>query len=108
MLGDEINPKTQAKRQVDKVKASAGGVRERVMGSATDLKDSGTGRASDVQGAVSDTMSSVQAAASSAPSKVRQQAQGNPLAAGLIGAGIGALAASLLPTASGSSRRRRP
>jgi len=75
-LTDRISPSRIARRRTDAIKSSAGGVRDRVMGSASSVTDT----------------------AGSAPGAVATKAQGNPLAAGLIGFGAGLLIASLLPT----------
>jgi len=85
-LTEEANPKTIAKRQVDKVKDGAVGVKDKIMGSASDLGSS-----------AGDSASSVGDAVSSAPGAVKQQTQGNPLAAGLVAFGAGLLVASLIP-----------
>jgi len=107
-LTEEANPKTMAKRQVDKVKDSALGVKDRIMGSASDagssvggaaagVKDRIMGTASDAGSTVGDKASSVGDAVSNAPSTVKAKAQGNPLAAGLVAFGIGYAIASAFP-----------
>jgi gas vesicle protein len=78
---------------VGSVKDTAGSVKD-TAGSA---KDSLAGTAASARDTIADKASSVADAASSAPQQVRRQAQGNPLAAGLIAFGAGMLLSSLLP-----------
>jgi Protein of unknown function (DUF3618) len=92
-LADSVNPAHVAGRQVDKVKGAVFGVKDKVMGSA-----------GSVAGAGSDTLSSAQSAVAGAPAQVGAQARGNPLAAGLIAFGVGALVSSLVP-ASGAEQQ---
>jgi uncharacterized protein DUF3618 len=88
-LADSVNPAHVAGRQVDKVKGAVFGardsVKDKVMGSG-----GGSGGES--------TLSSAQSAVSGAPAQLGAQARGNPLAAGLIAFGVGALVSSLLPS----------
>ena len=90
-LTDRAKPANVARRQVDKVRDAAGGLKDKVIGSMPSTGSSGSSGSSGGGGsALSDR-------ASSAPSQVRAQTQGNPLAAGLIAFGVGWLASSLLP-----------
>ena len=106
-LADSANPARVAERQVDKVKDSARGVKERIFGSPYDPYDEGAlGAARDsvgdtvhdardkVAGLVDDAGQAVQ----DAPRQVRRGTQGNPLAAGLIAFGLGALVGGLIPS----------
>lgn len=97
-LGDRVRPSSVARRQTDRAKAGASRLRERVMGTA----QSTTHHAGEsVRGAgesVRDVAGSVGDAVSGAPQTMREQAQGNPLAAGLVAFGVGMVVASLLPT----------
>jgi hypothetical protein len=91
-LTNKVSPSAVVGRRVDRIKGSASSVRDKVMGV---LPDSG-----DVQSAGSSVQSaagSAAQAASNAPNVVRQQAQGSPLAAGLIAFGAGMLVSALLP-----------
>lgn len=90
-LGDTVNPRNIASRQVDKVKDKARTVRDAIMGSPDDPYDHG--RAGDLQ----DGARAVGDAVSSAPSLAKQKTRGNPLAAGLIAFGAGLLVSSLIP-----------
>jgi hypothetical protein len=107
-LNEKVNPTRVMDRRVSAAKGRVGRMKERVMGSAQDTRYSAQGMASSAQGRASEMASnaagSVQDAASSAASAVQQapdtvirQAQGNPLAAGLIAFGVGWLVSSLLP-----------
>jgi hypothetical protein len=86
-LGEAVTPSNIARRQVDKVKGTAVGVKDRVMGSAHDSASS-----------VGDSVSGLTDAATGVPSEARRKAQGNPMAAGLIALGAGWLVGSLLPS----------
>jgi len=92
-LVEEVNPKNVARRQVDKVTGKAASVRDKVMGGASDTAGSIGGTAS----SLGDRASSLGDRAAGAPSAAKRQAQGNPLAAGVIAFGAGMLVASLLP-----------
>lgn len=91
-LSDKVSPSAVVGRRVDRIKGSASSLREKVMGA---MPDSGQ-----VQSAGSSMQSAAGGAAeavSNAPSAVRRQAQGSPLAAGLIAFGAGMLVAALVP-----------
>ena len=118
-LNEKVNPSRVMDRRVSAAKGRFINIKDRVMGSAHDTRSSaqyraqnaaGTvqGRAQDVAGTVQDkaqnAAESVQGAAQQAAHAVQQapdtivrQAQGNPLAAGLIAFGVGWLVSSLLP-----------
>lgn len=101
-LGDSTSPSNIARGQVDKVKESAASLKEKVFGSPEDPYDDGmvgdarsrldesrdnaSGMASDARDAVSD-----------APQQVKSRTRGNPIAAGLIAMGVGALIGGLIP-----------
>ena len=94
-LGDTVNPKNIATRQVDRVKDKARNLRDSIMGSPDDPY--GQGRAGELQSAVSDKASAVGDAVANAPQLAQQKTRGNPLAAGLIAFGVGLLVSSLIP-----------
>jgi len=107
-LNEKVNPARVMDRRVSAAKGRMTGLKEKVMGSAQDTTASAQGMASNaagsVQNAAASAADSVQSAASSAATAVQQapdtmirQAQGNPLAAGLIAFGVGWLVSSLLP-----------
>jgi gas vesicle protein len=103
-LGEAVQPSNIAKRQVSKVTGAATGVKDKIMGSAEDTVSTISGKASDVGGSVTGTVSgagsAVTGSVSSAGQTAKTQAQGNPLAAGLIALGAGWLLGSLLPASS--------
>jgi uncharacterized protein DUF3618 len=118
-LNEKVNPARVMDRRVTAAKSRVNSVKEKVMGSAQNARSSVMGSAQDtagtaqyhaqnavgtVQDKASSAAESVQGAAASAASAVQQapdtivrQAQGNPLAAGLIAFGVGWLVSSLLP-----------
>jgi hypothetical protein len=118
-LNEKVNPARVVDRRVTAARGRMSNLKEKVMGSAHDTRSHAHGMASNaagsVQGAASSAAGSVQGAASSAadsvssaastavgavqqaPDQVIRQAQGNPLAAGLIAFGVGWLVSSLLP-----------
>lgn len=111
-LTEKVSPKKVVGRQVDRAKDTVGGLKEKVMGKTSDVTSS-TGQGlssatssvtdtagsavSSVQGAASSAASTVSDTASSAAAATRRQAQGNPLAAGLVAFGLGWLVSSILP-----------
>src|SRR3954449_1021788 len=118
-LNEKVNPARVVDRRGTAAKGRITNLKEKVMGSAHDTTSHAHGVASNaagsVQGAASNAAGSVQSAASSAadsvqhaassavgavqqaPDTIVRQAQGNPLAAGLIAFGVGWLVSSLLP-----------
>src|SRR3954462_10509228 len=107
-LNEKVNPARVMDRRVSAAKGRFSNVKDKVMGTASNTTSNAQGMASNaagsVQNAASSAAGSVQDAASSAvstiqeaPQTVVRQAQGNPLAAGLIAFGVGWLVASLLP-----------
>ena len=102
-LTEKVSPGRVVSRRVDRVKGTAGSLKDRVMGSMPDtdsLRSAGGSAGSTLSsatGAVGNAVSGIGDAASSAPQAVRQQAQGNPLAAGLVAFGVGMVIASLAP-----------
>ena len=114
-LNEKVNPSRVMDRRVSAAKGRFTRARERVMGSAHDtrataqyrtqnaagtVQDKAQGAAESVQGAAQQAAQAVQ----QAPDTIVRQAQGNPLAAGLIAFGVGWLVSSLLPA---SERERQ-
>lgn len=99
-LGEAVQPSNIAKRQVNKVTGAATGLKDKVMGSAHDTASSVTDKASSAGGSVSGVASSATGTVTYAGETVKSQAQGNPLAAGMIALGAGWLLGSLLPATS--------
>lgn len=117
-LTEKVTPRKIAERRVDRVRSAAGRWKDKVMGAtpssggltsaAQGVADRASGATSQAVQSVSDGASTATSSASAAaasgvrtlqetPQMVRQQAQGNPLAAGLIAFGAGWLVSSLLP-----------
>ncbi|WP_104524693.1 DUF3618 domain-containing protein [Blastococcus atacamensis] len=107
-LNEKVNPSRVMDRRVTAAKGRVTNLKDKVMGTAHDTRSSAHGMASDAAGSVQNSAStaadSVQHAAQSAvgavqqaPETITRQAQGNPLAAGLIAFGVGWLVSSLLP-----------
>jgi Protein of unknown function (DUF3618) len=113
VLTEKVSPKQIVRRRTQRTKGALGRAKERVMGTTADsvstaghgLSSAGHGvthgvgsAASSVGDAATSAASGVGDAATSTATTVRRQAEGNPLAAGLIAFGVGWLASSLLPT----------
>lgn len=96
-LGEAVAPSTMARRQVDKVKDKAVGVKDRVMGSASDAGDSASHLAHGVGDSASGMVHAVGDKAGDAKVAARRKTQGNPMAAGLVALGAGWLLGSLMP-----------
>ena len=85
-LAVRTNPKKIAGRRWHSMKATATSVRHRLMGASSESTDTLSDKASGIGGAVR-----------GAPETMVRQAQGSPLAAGVIAFGAGLLTAALLP-----------
>jgi len=100
-LTEKVTPSRIMHRRANRVRRAFGSMRDTVMGSASDAGDRMSSAVSTATDTVSSTASSAASSAgelvSDAPRKVREQAQGNPLAAGLVAFGLGWLVASLPP-----------
>ena len=94
-LGDSAKPSNIVREQVDNVKDKAHGLKERIFGSDYDPYDHGA--VGDVGDRASGVVSDARDAVADAPRQLKSQTRGNPIAAGLIAAGVGALIGGLLP-----------
>jgi hypothetical protein len=92
-LEDRVSPTRIKERQTAKVRSRWSDVKTSVMGSADDAQDRGAALADQAQGSLQDAQQAVK----HSPQQLEDATRGNPLAAGLIAFGIGALAGSLLP-----------
>ena len=96
-IADRTSPGRIIQRRRQRMSDGWRSVRDRVMGRADDpygsAGDSGSGMADSAR----DTAGTVVEGARQAPEKLLEQAQGNPIAAGLIAFGGGLLVASLIP-----------
>jgi hypothetical protein len=118
-LAGKVSPHRIASNQVNRAQSALGRFKDKVMGTATqaghttaaaahtavdDVKQGASWTADEVkQGAstaghkMSEAASSVGDGAEAGVARSREQTQGNPLAAGVIAFGVGALLSSLLP-----------
>lgn len=102
-LADGANPANVARRQVDKVKDGANDLKARIFGDPDQPWDDGAvgdvqHRVGDIQDRAAGAVEDAKLAVQDAPRQIRRQAQGNPLAAGLVAFGLGALVGGLLPS----------
>jgi len=115
LLADRTIPTRVARRRWAGVKDSVRGVTDKVMGSTSEgahatrsgvrsATDSVQSAASQAGEKASNVASSVADSVRQAPQTVTRQAQGNPLAAGMIAFGVGLLAASLIPATDAERR----
>jgi ElaB/YqjD/DUF883 family membrane-anchored ribosome-binding protein len=96
-LGDRVSPSSVARRQADKVKGGIGRLRERVMGTSQSAGGSMHEAASSVGDTAQEAAGKARDAVTQAPQTVLKQAEGNPLAAGLVAFGLGLVVASMIP-----------
>ncbi|MGL5858019.1 MAG: DUF3618 domain-containing protein [Angustibacter sp.] len=104
-LTEQVHPKNVARRGIGKVTGRATSLKDRVMGSSREHAAAGrhavtssvSGSVGSAAHSVSSAAGSVRGAVSDAPDQITARTQGNPLAAGLIAFGLGALVSSLLP-----------
>lgn len=91
-LEDRVSPSRIKDRQTEKVRSRFHDARDRVMGTSN-----GEEGLSGARDRMSGTAHDAQEAAHQVPERIESATQGNPLAAGLIAFGVGALMGSLLP-----------
>jgi gas vesicle protein len=96
-LADQANPAHIAQRQVSKAKAAGGRLLDRVLGSAEDVRDAAVEGVHHAVEGVRDAAGGLGDSVAGAPRAVRHQAQGNPLAAGMVAFGVGLLVAAAFP-----------
>lgn len=119
-LADSANPKNIAQAQVEKAKETVadkvGSVKEKVFGSEDDYADNGvvgdvrdraTGAVEDARYRAQDAVDGVRQNVADAPKAVRRNTRGNPLAAGLVAFGLGALVGSMMPATDAEKRAAR-
>jgi hypothetical protein len=92
-LEDRVSPTRIKERQTEKVRSRWADVKTSVMGATDDAQDRGAALADQAQGSLQDAQQAVK----QTPQQLEDATRGNPLAAGLIAFGVGALAGSLLP-----------
>lgn len=98
-LNDKVSPAKFLSRRTDKLKETAGSMKDRLMGSSDSPGDAAKDKAGSAVASMKDATDSLGSKVSDAVSTdaIRQQAQGNPIAAGLIAFGVGWLLSSLVP-----------
>lgn len=101
-LGDSAKPSNVVREQVDNVKDGARNLKERIFGRPDDPWDDGAvgglkDGVDDVRDKAAGLVHDAGEAVSDAPQRIKQGTRGNPLAAGLVALGIGALIGGLLP-----------
>lgn len=96
-LAYEANPAHIAQRQVQKVKAKGSRLLDRILGTAEDVRDAAADKLHQASDAVTGAASDAGDTVSNLPATTKAQAQGNPLAAGLVAFGIGLLIAAAIP-----------
>lgn len=89
-LTDRVNPRRIAGDRVGQARGAFTRAKEKMMGSSNHLGQEAGQRMSHAAGSVRDETRSL-------GQHSREQAQGNPMAAGLVAFGVGLLAASLIP-----------
>ena len=85
-IEDRVSPSRIKERQSQRARTKWARMRESVMGSKEDAKSRASGKAHEAQ----DRMHQ-------GPERVEQMTRGNPMAAGLIALGVGALAGTMIP-----------
>lgn len=131
-LAEKTSPSRIVGRRVERTRGHLVGLKEKIMGSSdgprrtydpayTDepyvdagpssgasrlesAKESVTGAASHAAGSAREGLSSAQDAAHGAVATVREQADGNPLAAGVLAFGVGWLVSSLMPASTAETQ----
>lgn len=99
-LADKVSPPKIMERQKTRLRERFGGVKERVMGVADDMGHSASSMGHSAGSALSDAGDAVK----NLPHKAKETTQGAPLVVGLVAAGLGFLAASLIPTSNAERR----
>jgi hypothetical protein len=96
-IGDRLSPSRMVDRRRNRMRAGVHRFRERVMGTATDARERVTAPAHAAVDAGGEGISSAVGMVRDAPDMLRERTQGSPLAVGVVAAGLGFLAAALLP-----------
>ncbi len=106
VLNEKVNPRYAVQRRKEAARSSLSRARDRVMGNVPSMPSMGSGNSGGGNGSAG-TVQAMGDRVSSAPDMARSQAQGNPLAAGLIAFGAGWLASSLLPASQAEQQAAR-
>ncbi|HEY9416417.1 MAG TPA: DUF3618 domain-containing protein [Pseudonocardia sp.] len=93
-FAEKVSPARIVERRVDRARAAVRRVTDKIMGPDLTVPEATSGAAT----RLSDTASTAMRTAQDVPKMAREQAQGNPLAAGMIAFGAGLLVSSLIPS----------
>ena len=104
LLAEKTSPKKVAQRRWTSVKEKVMGSSDHARHAASDTASTVQDKASQVGDKASSAAHGVADSVRNAPQAVSQQAQGNPLAAGIIAFGVGMLAATLIPVTDAERR----
>ncbi|GIJ27401.1 hypothetical protein Vqi01_25630 [Micromonospora qiuiae] len=97
VLTDKVDPRRIADRKMHETRGRLSAIKDRIMGSASHAGGTGRAKTSSAAHQVATAGSQAKQTVETLPQKQREATQGNPLAAGLIAFGLGALISSLLP-----------
>jgi len=97
MLAAKTSPKQAAQRRWTAAKEKVMGSSDDARHAAGDKLSTAQDKASDITGKVGSAAQDMAGSVRDAPQAITRQAQGNPLAAGIIAFGAGMLAATLIP-----------
>lgn len=103
-LNDKVSPSRVIERRKQAVRNRLGSMKDRIMGTTDDMRTSAQNAGGSVADRASSAVDSAASAAGDAAKTVQQRAEGNPMAAGLIAFGAGALISSLIPASEKESR----
>lgn len=97
VLTDKVDPRRVADRKMHETRGRLSAIKDRIMGSTSHAGQAGRAKTSSAAHQVAAAGSHAKETLEELPQKQREATQGNPLAAGLIAFGFGALISSLLP-----------
>ena len=106
-LTARTSPRQIVRRRTDAVRIRARGLRERIMGTGEHARDRFADTFADTTDSMRQNLSEAGDTVKAAPRQAMRQTKGNPLAAGLIAFGAGALAAALIPETRAERRAAR-
>jgi hypothetical protein len=114
-INDRVNPRRIRERRVNRIRRRWMSIRHSIMGSdgydtsasVRDRVPDVGGRAAEAREGVSARVDQARQAISDAPQDLQRQTRGNPLTAGLIAFGVGALVGSALPESDAERRAAR-
>lgn len=97
LVTDKVDPRRVADRKMHEARGRLSAMKDRIMGSASHAGETGRAKTSSAAHQVAAAGSHARDTMESLQHRQREATQGNPLAAGLIAFGLGALISSLLP-----------